>query len=133
MVGCPVILHSALATTWKVQSTNWRQLVALELTFHSSSDLFSVTELTFFGFVRRPTVSLNSSNSNINSSYQLMSGSYSSQLAFEIAGYSYKSGIFYWCPQFIKQMHRMSDCYVLLHQVTIIVIITFISFWLLDR
>ena len=33
----------------------------LELTFHSFSDLFSVTE-----FVRRPTVSLNSNNYNNN-------------------------------------------------------------------
>ena len=34
------------------------------LSIYTSSDLFSVTELTFFGFVRRPTVSLNANNNN---------------------------------------------------------------------
>ena len=35
----------------------------LELTFNNSSDLFSITKLTFI-FVRRPTVSVNSNDNN---------------------------------------------------------------------
>ena len=60
-----ILLYCIEGTVYELEVVD----CTLEFTLNSSSNLFSVTEMTFFGFGRRPTVFLNSNNNNNNSRY----------------------------------------------------------------